>query len=319
MSFPDLDEVTKRPQRKPHWTKRWLREIFVEDLGLKILALVIAIALWYGVTGQRTPTTIRVPRVPLNFRLPNNMEISNDPRMDVEVTLTGNKRDLDTINVRDLTVNVDVSDLKPRNEPYNVQLTPERISMGLPDGVRYGDIQPNNVTLKLEPRIERELEVEVQRSGNVPAGYDIRITPVPGRVKVRGPESHVKDLQKAQTENISLDGRTESFTLPQVAIIVTDKKVDLIDSVVSVRVEIEERRVEKTYPNVVVQLMPGMPVGPVAASVKVYGPPSLLDKLRPGDLQLALEQDENGELKPRLIVPAEMEGRIEIRSYKLQQ
>lgn len=318
MSFPDLDEVTKRPPHKPHWTQRWLREIFIEDLALKILALVIAVALWYGVTGQRTPTTIRVPRVPLNFRLPNNMEISNDPRMDVEVTLTGNKRDLDTINVRDLTVNVDISDLKPRAEPYNVQLTPERISMGLPDGVRYGDIQPNNVSLRLEPRIERDLEVEVQYSGTVPAGYDSRISALPDKVKVRGPESHVNALQRVRTENISLDGRKESFTLPQVAIEVPAKKVDLIESVVAVRVEIEERRVEKTYPSVTVQVIPGTQVGPVAATVKVFGPPSLLDKLRPGDLQIALEQDENGEPKPRLIVPAEMEGRIELRSYKLQ-
>src|SRR5919199_6148398 len=146
MSFPNLDDITKRQPRRPHWAKRWLREIFVEDLGLKILALVIAVALWYGVTGQRTPTTIRVPRVPLNFRLPNDTEISNDPRADVEVALTGSKRALDTINVRELTVNVDVSDLKPGDQ--NLQLTGDRIAMGLPDGVRFGDIQPNTVLLK---------------------------------------------------------------------------------------------------------------------------------------------------------------------------
>src|SRR5919199_1247367 len=232
MSFPNLDDITKRQPRRPHWAKRWLREIFVEDLGLKILALVIAVALWYGVTGQRTPTTIRVPRVPLNFRLPSDTEISNDPRLEVEITLTGNKRDLDALNVRDLMANVDVSDLKP-GEHY-VQLTPDRVTMGLPDGVRFGDIQPNNVLLKLEPRVEREIPVEVSKSGTVPEGFDLGpITVTPDRVKVRGPASHVNALQSVQTENIVLDGRKESFTLPQAMIEIADKKVDLLTTVVS--------------------------------------------------------------------------------------
>ena len=167
MSFPELHESSRQTAQRAHWAKRWLREIFVEDLGLKILALLISLALWWGVTGQRTPTTIRVPHVPLNFRLPNNTEISNDPRSEVEVALTGNKSALDAINVRDLIVNVDVSDLKPGSDPYNVQLTPERVTMGLPDGVRFSDIQPNNVLLRLEPRVERELEIDVRHSGNI--------------------------------------------------------------------------------------------------------------------------------------------------------
>lgn len=240
MSFPELNEGPKKPVLRPHWTRRWLREIFVKDLGLKLLALVISLALWYGVTGQRTPTTIRVPRVSLNFRLPNETEISNDPRGEVEVALTGNKNALDTINVRDLIVNVDVSDLKPGE--YNVLLTPERVTMGLPDGVHYGDIQPNNVLLRLEPRIERELEVEVRHSGNIAEGYELRsITATPERVKVRGPASHVNPLQKAQTDVVSFEGRKESFILPQVTVEIGDRKVDLVDAFVSVQVEIEEK------------------------------------------------------------------------------
>src|SRR5256714_14769001 len=151
MSFPELQESSRQPAQRAHWAKRWLREIFVEDLGLKLLALAISLALWYGVTGQRTPTTIRVPHVPLNFRLPNNTEISNDPRSEVEVALTGNKSALDAINVRDLIVNVDVSDLKPGNEPYKVQLLLKWVTMELPDGVFFTDLEQNIGLICLEP------------------------------------------------------------------------------------------------------------------------------------------------------------------------
>jgi YbbR domain-containing protein len=317
MPFPEINEALRRPAHRPHWTQRWLREIFVEDLGLKLLALIISLALWYGVTGQRAPTTIRVPRVPLNFRLPGDTEISNEARTEVEVTLTGSKHALDTINVRDLSVNVDVSDLKPGE--YPLQLTPERVTMGLPDGVRYGDIQPNNVMLRLEPRVERELEVEVRHAGNVPEGYELSsVAAVPEKVKVRGPASHVNVLQKAPTEIISLEGRKESFTLPQAAIQIDDKKVDLIDAVVSVRVEIEERPTTKTFTNVSVQALPGLPMSPAIASVTLFGPPSLLNKLSAADFQIALESGTDGSIKPRLILPTDMEGRVELRSYKLQ-
>jgi YbbR domain-containing protein len=317
MPFPEMNEIPKRPARRPHWAQRWLREIFVEDLGLKLLALVISLALWYGVTGQRAPTTIRVPRVPLNFRLPSETEISNEPRTEVEVTMTGSKRALDTINVRDLIVNVDVSDLKPGE--YQLQLTPERVTMGLPDGVHYGDIQPNNVLLRLETRVERELEVEVRHTGNVPEGYELRsLMAVPDKVRVRGPASHVNVLQKAPTEIISLEGRKESFTLPQATIQIDDKKIDLIEGAVMVRVEIGERAVAKMFTNVSVQVIPGSQVSPGLAAVTLYGPPSLLNKLSAADFQIALESGTDGSIKPRLILPSDMEGRIELRSYKLQ-
>jgi YbbR domain-containing protein len=313
MSFREIDEGLKRRAQKSHWTERWLRVIFIEDWGTKLLALVIALALWYGVTGQRQPTTIRVPRVPLNFRLPGDLEISNEPRTEVEITLTGNKRALDAINVRDLVANVDVSDFKPGE--HSVMLTPERVTMGLPDGVRYGDIQPNNVLLRLEPRLDRELDVEVRRSGNVPAGYELRAVKVtPEKVKVRGPASHLNNLQKAPTEIISLDGHKESFTLPQTAIEIPDRKVDLIEGVVSVTFEIGEERVEKSFGGVQVTTSDGTQVRPETVSVTLYGERSAINQLRADNLKLVLDVGADGSLTPRLELPADLNGRVELRS-----
>jgi YbbR domain-containing protein len=313
MSFREIDEGVRRQVRSPHRAERWLRVIFVEDWGLKLLALVITLALWYGVTGQRKPTTIRVPRVPLNFRLPNDTEISNEPRTEVEITLTGNKRALDTLNVRDLIANVDVSDFKPGE--HTVLLTSERVTMGLPDGVRYGDIQPNNVLLRLEPRLDRELEVEVRRSGNIPEGYELRgITITPEKVKVRGPASHLDALQKAPTEVISLDGRRESFTLPQTAIEIPDKKVDLIEGAVSVRFEIGEERIEKNFSNVQVSASDGTQVRPETATITVNGERSVINQLRAENLKLVLDVAPDGSSTPRLELPDDLKGRVELRS-----
>jgi YbbR domain-containing protein len=313
MSFREIDEGLRRQVRSPHWAERWLRAIFIEDWGTKLLALLISLALWYGVTGQRKPTTIRVPRVPLNFRLPSDTEISNEPRTEVEITLTGNKRALDTLNVRDLVANVDVSDFKPGE--HNVLLTPERVTMGLPDGVRYGDIQPNNVQLRLEPRVDRELPVEVRHSGNLPEGYDLRsVTASPEKVKVRGPASHLDALQKAPTEIISLDGRTATFTWPQAAIEIPDKKVDLIEGAVSITFEIGEERIEKSFSNVQVSAGDGTQVRPETTSVTLYGERSVVNRLRAENLKLVLDVAQDGTLTPRLEVPDDAKGRVELRN-----
>jgi YbbR domain-containing protein len=313
MSFHEIDEEVRRKARTPHRAERWLRVIFLEDWGTKLLALLISLALWYGVTGQRKPTTIRVPRVPLNFRLPPNMEISNEPRTEVEITLTGSKHALDAINMRDLVANVDVSDLNPGD--HSVPLTLERVTMALPDEVRYGDIQPNNVMLRLEPRVEREVEVEAHYSGSVAQGYELRsITVSPQKITVRGPVSHLNALQKVLTAVISLDGRKESFTLPQVAIELQDKKVDLIDIAVSATIEIGEQRMEKSFNGVQVSASDGAQVRPETTSVTVYGERSALEQLRAENLKLVLDVAEDGSFKPRLEMPADLEGRAELRS-----
>lgn len=315
MPFTEPEDVSSRSRPRRGLVQRWLREIFVEDLGLKLLALAITLVLWYAVTGQRTPTTRHLLGVHLNFDLPQDMEISNDPRMEVEITLAGNKYDLERIDATRLVASVDVRDFKPGER--TVQLTPERVTLGLPEGIRVESIEPNTMPLRLEQRIEREVEVEVRREGNVPEGYELReIKIVPAKVRVRGPASRVNALQKLPTETITLADRRESFTIQQAAIDTNalDKKINPIDTVVNVTFEIGERRIEKSFAGVVVRESTGAQARPEIASVTLYGARSALEQLRANDIQIALEVGQDGAITPRLVLPPGLENRVELRS-----
>jgi YbbR domain-containing protein len=316
MPFREIDEEASRFAHWPREVGAWLRRIFVEDWNLKLLALAITLGLWYGVTGQRAPATIRLRGVQLNFQLPADMEISNDPRTDVEVTLTGSRRDLDTINVRDLVANVDVSGMKPGERV--VQLIPNRVvKMELPEGVRMDDIEPDTIPLRIEPRVEREIPVEARLEGSLPDGYELRgVTINPSKVMVRGPASHVNDLQKALTETIPLEGHKESFNVPQTAIDIPDTKVDVINTVVDVYLEIGEQRIEKSFAGVAVRESSGAQARPETASVTVYGARSAIERLRAEDMQLMLDVGEDGAITTRLVLPSDMQGRVELRSTK---
>ncbi|HNU09206.1 MAG TPA: hypothetical protein PKO33_15670, partial [Pyrinomonadaceae bacterium] len=45
-----------------------LRKVFLEDWTMKLIALVITLALWFGVSGLREPKTERLRSVALNLR-----------------------------------------------------------------------------------------------------------------------------------------------------------------------------------------------------------------------------------------------------------
>ncbi|HVQ37697.1 MAG TPA: YbbR-like domain-containing protein, partial [Pyrinomonadaceae bacterium] len=77
----------------------------------------------------------------------------------------------------------------------------------------------------------------------VPEGYEIvGFSTNPAKVRVSGPADRVNALRKALTETVSLDGKTESFSLSNVAINITDSKIDILDPNVAVRVEIAEKK-----------------------------------------------------------------------------
>jgi len=217
------------PARQTLSTRRWLQRVFIEDWSLKLLALAITLTLWIAVTGQRTTARRQLRGVQLTFRTPPEMEISNNPRDEVEVILSGLEGDLDQASARHLVAVVDVTNRKPGERV--IQLTPGHVQIELPSGVRLESIEPNSVPLKLEPRIERDLVVEPRLEGKPESGFEVKeVVVAPNKVRVGGPASHVNALLRASTETISLEGRRESFDAPQTAIYIADPKVDVIDT-----------------------------------------------------------------------------------------
>lgn len=244
MPFRDTSSRSLQLLRAPNATERLLRRVFLKDWNLKLLALAITLGLWFAVTGQRTPTTRRFRNVQLHFQLPNNMEISNDVRDKINLTLAGTERDLNLISATDLIATIDISDRRPGERI--VQLTPGRLKIDLPNGVLLEKIEPGSVQLRLEPIVERELDVEARLEGKLAEGYELQQVSVnPQKVRVRGPASHINALIKAPTETISLEGRKESFSLPQTAIDIPDQKVVVLDAVVDIFVEIQPFRLRK--------------------------------------------------------------------------
>jgi hypothetical protein len=306
-------EKRKEPDEGRGVAARWLRALLFEDWGLKLLALVITMGLWYAVTAARAPATIRLRAVPLEFFLPEGIEIGNDPVDEIDVVLEGSQGKLAEINARNIVARADVTPLRTGDRV--LRLSDRNVTMDLPPGVRIVDITPRSVTLKLEPLVERELAVDARLEGRPPAGFMVRdVVVVPPAVRVRGPESHVRAAEHAFTETISLEGQRESLTLPQIAVDVPDRKVAPLVATVSVRVEIVEEQVERRFTGVPVLSFAGGQAVPESADLTLRGPRSLVENLRPDDVRLVLEAREDGTVVPRLSLPANLAGRVELLS-----
>lgn len=292
---------------------RWLRALLFEDWGLKLLALVITMGLWYAVTATRAPATIRLRGVPLEFSLPERVEIGNDPVGEVDIMLEGSQGKLAEINARNIVARADVTPLRTGDRV--LRLSERNVTMDLPTGVRIVDITPRSLTLKLEPVVEREVEVEARFEGTLPAGFarrDVQISPAV--VTVRGPESHVRAAERVYTETISLEGQRESLTFPQLSVDVPDRKVTPLVNAVAVRVEIAEEEAERRFTNVPVRSFKGGRAAPESAALTLRGPRSVVESLQPGDVGLVLEVRDDGAAVPRLALPPDLAGRVELVS-----
>ena len=286
-----------------------LRRIFLEDWLTKVIALFITVALWLGVTGLRAPTTARFRSVPLNLRVSNNIEVTNSPVQEVDLVIMGDKRRIDQLNPRDLVVSLDLTDVTAGER--TVQITPENVSVELPTGVRLEEIQPNKIAVKLEAVGEREVTVKAETEGAVAENYEIysrTISPI--KVRVRGPESFIKSLDSISTEKINLENRSEDFTVRQVALNVVNPKVTLLDTVVDVNFRVGEKRIERMF------TIP-IPGETKSAAVVLYGGRSVLESLKPEDLQVEMVKTEAGETSLNLVLPPEIRGQVEIRKLKI--
>ncbi len=310
MSFPTEKIFDKQIRRS--FIRRLLHRIFLEDWITKTVAVAITLALWLGVTGLRSPITVRFGSVPLTIRYSNNTEVTNSPVQEIELTVTGDKRKIDQINKNDLVVLLDLTDVPAGDR--TVQLTPETVNIELPTGVKLEAVQPSKIAVKLEPVEEREIPVKIETEGALPENFEIYSqTVAPSKVRVRGPRSFVKSLDSVSTERINLDNRQTDFAVRQAELNLVNPKVVLLDTIVDVFFKIGEKRIERLF------LVPVKTDGKSrTATVVLYGARSVLEGIEPETLQIEEFKSETGENSPRLILPVELQSRVQIKKLQIK-
>lgn len=285
-----------------------LRKVFLEDWALKLLALAISVGLWLAVTGLSTPTTRRLT-IPLDYAVASNAQVVSSAQQ-VDVEISGDKSRIEQIRSGDLVASLDLTDTRPGS--WTVTLSPDTVSVPLPQGVKLIDVAPGRIAVTIEAVEEKELEVRPDTDGRPAPGYEVySAVAIPAKIRVRGPSSVLNELEVVQTEKIDIDGRRDGFTARQAAVVPPDSRTAVLNTVVDVVFRIGERRIERSFS------LPAANDATKTINVTLFGPRTELTKLRPTDLQAEIVLMENGEEGPRIVLPAGREAIIEIKDAKI--
>lgn len=184
-----------------------MRTWVLENLGLKLLSLFLAVFLWAVVLGeQKVEVTVNEP---LEFDIPQNLFLANDPGDTVEVRLRGPKTLVTSLTAREVTMSQ-----PPVTLVEGENIIPIRDDMiRVPRGVQVVGVNPQRVRVVLEAATEREIEVSPRVEGSPPDGFVVRrVTSVPLRVRMVGPTSELRRITRVRTLPINLTGQTASFS-----------------------------------------------------------------------------------------------------------
>jgi len=286
----------------------FFKKVFIDDWVMKLVALVIAITLWFGVSGLRTNTTARLKSVALNIKLQNDMELTSASLAEVDLFVTGDKRKVDPLNPRDLVASLDLTGMSPGERI--VQLTPSNVVVDLPTGVSLDSVEPTQIPVKLERIIIKDLPVEPSFIGSPDNGLEFySFETTPKTVRVRGPEGILDGLTRLSSEKIDLRDRTETFSINQLNLTNDNQRVRLLAASVNLKVTIGPKRVTRTFE--------------VSASIKgrnrtvvvtLYGPAKELTGLSPQDLRLVNADPESLEVA----IPQNLKASVEVRKINIR-
>jgi YbbR domain-containing protein len=246
------------------------------NLGLKALALIIAVGLW--VAGHRD--TERALEVPLEFRnIPADLMVL-DNRVDyVVLRVMGPRTSVSTLDADNLKLSLDLDGAKSGLLSYPLTAN----DFNVPRGVTVARITPPVVHLRLEPVAKRTLPVSVRLSGKPMAGYRIARTSVrPESVAVQGPAEEVRRMTAVETVPVDVEEGRGGIKR-RVRLSNDGKPLSIVPDQVEVVVTIEEEQANRAFERIEVHAKDfnGVyNVAPQSVYIRVSGPKSAIEKLK---------------------------------------
>ncbi len=187
------------------------RRFFFRNLGPKILALAIALAVWFALSGERRERiSERSYRIPLSLvNIPARTIVASPLPGAVDVRVRGPFTALRGLEPEKLEAVIDLLNATPGEKVY--RLAPEDINV--PPEVEVIALSPGEVRVVLDNVAEKLLPIVPALSGEVAAGSQVVDVSVEPRVaRVMGPATALGKMTGIGTEPVSLANRAATFS-----------------------------------------------------------------------------------------------------------
>ena len=292
-----------------------LRQSLTDNLGAKLIALVVAMFIWFNASGQKQVIWLKM--IPVSVEnLPDSLVVTGNVPDEVEISITGTKRQLMMMGLKRMELILDLTEAVPGRQ--RVQLTPRQIQLPTgfdPRNVRI--LEPIAINLRLERLVSKRVKVTLSTTGAIREDLvllDGALAITPSWVSIRGPASAVDRINSVTTEAVDLAKIKESFER-EIPIEIAGARFQSDPDRVTVSVRVEERG-ERVFANVPPTVLLDSEdyfatVEPSTVALTLTGPRAVLDTLQYGDVSVLLNlgglSESRLRIAPEVILPPGVE------------
>ncbi|CUH95201.1 putative membrane protein [Propionispora sp. 2/2-37] len=171
----------------------------------KIIALIMAAILWIYVMNEQNPPTETSIEVPLEVRNLSSNYVAMDVPGQIRIKVRAVRTLIYGIRSHDIQAYVDL-----KNAPegkYTAQ-----VNTVLPPGFELVEVNPDKVTINLDPISSKKMPVEVRLSGAITTGMVVgKVAVDTEQVTVQGPKSLLNAVEKL-VANVDISEKYADFT-----------------------------------------------------------------------------------------------------------
>lgn len=258
------------------------KDAFTENVGLKAVALAIAIALFVYQHGRHDQQQRTIP-VGLVVRLPPEVkarELMTAVPASIHVTVLGTTRAIDRVIQTGVTpIEIDLRDAKDTTLTFDARM------FSLPPELEVKIIDPPSIALHWEDVVTREVPIQASITGQPAGGYVVKGEPAvdPVAVRMKGPRSAIEVLQFARLAAFDVSGLDEGVHQRLIELDAPRPRVSYLDPPrARVTVTVAKRVTEQKFarrPVEVIGVSNGRTV-PKTVDVTVVGAPEIVKALR---------------------------------------
>lgn len=229
--------------------KEKIKDLFTKNLGLKFLSLGISCFLWLVVVTVDDPVVTKVfSQIPVQLinadeilEQGNVFEVVNNTDT-ISISVKAKRTIVDHLSKDNFKAVADVSLMEEGRVAIDVKS--DRLADRI-DSITFRN--RNYVEIKVEKKIDKQLEVEVVPVGNVADGYIIGAM-IPNRktIRISGPESVVERVQGARV-NVDVDGlmgdtsaNNEVKLVDEIGTAITNERIETVVDTMDVEIKIYE-------------------------------------------------------------------------------
>lgn len=213
-----------------------IRRLLLENGGIKLVSLALALSLWFFVTSKGK---MEIPlTVPIELQnIPAGMAVVGDVARYLEVRIQGQERLMRDIPAGKRVVCVlDLGTTRPGENA--LRISPDDIRR--PSGIAVTHLSPYEIRVNLEPLQKRTVRLRPVLHGSPANGYRVTdISTKPARVTAEGPASVMRPLRELRTMPIDVQGAKDDVSL-EPRIDTEGKPIKLLEKDVSIRITIKK-------------------------------------------------------------------------------